>query len=73
MIAVEDHGIGIPSAIKTKIFDMAGAGQRSGTAGEQPFGLGLAISRQIIETHGGKIWVESEPEKGSVFYIELPL
>lgn len=73
LIAVEDHGIGIPAAIKTKIFDMSGAGQRSGTAGEEPFGLGLAISRQIIETHGGRIWVESEPEKGSVFYIELPL
>jgi len=73
LIAVEDHGIGIPAAIKTKIFDMSGEGQRSGTAGEQPYGLGLAISRQIIETHGGKIWVESEPEKGSIFYIELPL
>lgn len=73
LIAVEDHGIGIPAAIKTKIFDMSGEGQRSGTAGEQPYGLGLAISRQIIETHGGRIWVESEPEKGSIFYIELPL
>ncbi|NQX39388.1 Signal transduction histidine kinase [Pedobacter steynii] len=73
LIAVEDHGIGIPAAIKTKIFDMSGEGQRSGTAGEQPYGLGLAISRQIIESHGGRIWVESEPEKGSIFYIELPL
>ena len=73
LIAVEDHGIGIPAAIKTKIFDMSGEGQRSGTAGEKPYGLGLAISRQIIETHGGRIWVESEPEKGSIFYIELPL
>lgn len=73
LIAVEDHGIGIPDAIKTKIFDMSGEGQRSGTAGEQPYGLGLAISRQIIETHGGRIWVESEPEKGAIFYIELPL
>lgn len=73
LIAVKDHGIGIPAAIKTKIFDMSGEGQRSGTAGEQPYGLGLAISRQIIETHGGRIWVESEPDQGSVFYIELPL
>ncbi|MBB5621375.1 signal transduction histidine kinase/Tfp pilus assembly protein PilF [Pedobacter cryoconitis] len=73
LIAVADHGIGVPTAIQDKIFDMFGQAKRSGTAGEQPFGLGLAISKQIIETHGGKIWVESEAGKGSIFYVELPL
>jgi signal transduction histidine kinase len=72
LIAVSDHGIGIPSAIQSKIFDMFGQAKRSGTAGEQPFGLGLAISRQIIENHGGKIWVESETDQGSTFFVELP-
>ncbi|MET4140211.1 signal transduction histidine kinase/Tfp pilus assembly protein PilF [Pedobacter sp. UYP1] len=73
LIAVKDHGIGVPAAIQNKIFDMFGQAKRSGTAGEQPFGLGLAISKQIIETHGGRIWVESEVGQGSVFYVELPL
>ncbi|WP_170132686.1 tetratricopeptide repeat-containing sensor histidine kinase [Pedobacter cryoconitis] len=73
LIAVEDHGIGVPTAIQNKIFDMFGQAKRSGTAGEQPFGLGLAISKQIIERHGGKIWVESEAGQGSVFYVELPV
>lgn len=73
LIAVEDHGIGIPADIKHKIFDMFSQAKRSGTAGEQPFGIGLAISKQIIESHGGKIWVESEANQGSVFYVEFPL
>ncbi|QNK61905.1 tetratricopeptide repeat-containing sensor histidine kinase [Pedobacter sp. PAMC26386] len=73
LITVVDHGIGIPPVIQHKIFDMFGQAKRSGTAGEQPFGLGLAISKQIIENHGGKIWVESKTNEGSSFYVELPL
>lgn len=73
LIAVADHGIGIPAAIQNKIFDMFGQAKRSGTAGEQSFGLGLAISKQIIEKHGGKIWVESQTDQGSTFFVELPL
>jgi signal transduction histidine kinase len=71
-IRVEDHGIGIPDKLKDKVFDMFTEARRTGTAGEQTFGLGLAISRQIIEAHGGTIWFESSPGKGSTFYIELP-
>ncbi len=72
-IAVKDNGIGIPEEIAAKIFDMFTDAQRKGTTGEQSFGLGLAISKQIVEAHGGKIWFESEAEKGTVFYVELPL
>jgi signal transduction histidine kinase len=35
-------------------------------------GLGLPIAKGIIESHGGKIWVESEPDKGSIFHIKIP-
>jgi signal transduction histidine kinase len=73
LIAVKDHGIGIPAEMKDKIFDMFTEAKRTGTAGEQAFGLGLAISKQIVEAHGGKIWFESKPGQGTTFYVELPV
>jgi signal transduction histidine kinase len=73
LISVEDHGIGIPTEMQDKIFDMFTEAKRPGTAGEQPFGLGLAISKQIVEAHGGKIGFESKPGQGTTFYVELPL
>ncbi|GAA4321956.1 hypothetical protein GCM10023149_21990 [Mucilaginibacter gynuensis] len=73
LIVIKDKGIGIPIAMQSKIFDPFTTARRSGTQGEQPFGLGLYISKQIIEAHHGKIWVESEPGKGTSFYIELPV
>lgn len=72
-IRVKDQGIGIPEDMKDKIFDMFTISRRAGTAGEQSFGLGLSISRQIVEAHGGTIWCESAPGNGSTFYIELPM
>lgn len=71
-IKVKDQGIGISEDMKDKIFDMFTISQRVGTAGEQSFGLGLSISRQIVEAHGGTIWCESSPGNGSTFYVELP-
>ena len=72
-IGVADEGIGIPVEIEDKIFEMFTEAKRPGTAGEQPFGLGLAISKQIVEAHGGKIWFERKASKGTIFFIELPL
>ncbi|MCK7553732.1 ATP-binding protein [Chitinophaga sedimenti] len=66
-IKVVDLGIGVPADMKDKIFDMFTISRRPGTAGEQSFGLGLSISRQIIEAHGGTIWCESSPGNGSTF------
>ena len=71
-IQVEDQGIGIPAEMKNKVFDLFTDAKRMGTAGEQSFGLGLNISRQIIEAHDGKIWFESTENKGSSFFITLP-
>lgn len=70
-ISVVDHGIGIPLSLKDKVFDMFTEAKRPGTAGEQTFGLGLAISRQIVEAHGGSIWFESVPGSGTTFFVEL--
>ena len=73
LIAIKDNGIGIPADMRNKIFDLFTEAKRPGTAGEQPFGLGLAISKQIVEAHGGKIWFESNQGKGTTFFVELPI
>ncbi len=72
VISVADRGIGIPTEMGNKIFDMFTDTKRPGTAGEEPFGLGLAISKQIVEAHGGNIWYESHAGDGTTFYVELP-
>ena len=71
IISVTDYGIGIPNELKDLIFNMFTPAKRTGTIGEPSYGLGLSISKQIIEKHDGKIWFESTPNKGSVFYILL--
>lgn len=71
-VSVTDTGIGIPPAKHTVIFDrfkQLGDTMRGKPKGT---GLGLAISQEIIEHHGGRIWVESEPGKGSTFIFTLP-
>jgi signal transduction histidine kinase len=71
-IAVADNGIGIPPEHKDSIFEMFTPAKKTGTNGEQPFGLGLSISKRIIESHGGKIWFESTAGAGTTFFVELP-
>lgn len=73
LIRVQDQGIGIPPELGNEIFEMFTRAKRPGTSGEKPFGLGLSISRQIVEAHGGKIWFESQPGQGTTFYITLPV
>ncbi len=73
IIKVTDQGIGIAPEMLDKLFSMPTEAMRTGTAGETSYGMGLAISKQIIDAHGGNIWVESEPGEGSAFYVELPL
>src|SRR5690606_10958610 len=74
-ISVKDRGIGIPEHLRTRICDMFTDARRTGTAGEQPSGLSLAISRHIVEAHGGRIWFESDAElgDGTTFFVELPV
>ncbi|HSI74668.1 MAG TPA: HAMP domain-containing sensor histidine kinase [Lunatimonas sp.] len=73
LIVVKDVGIGIPDKIKESIFELFTNSKRVGTAGETPYGMGLAISKQIVTAHEGRIWFESEEGKGTTFFVELPL
>ena len=69
---VKDTGIGIPEKYQDKIFDRFRQVEDAKTRTYGGNGLGLAISKNLVELMGGKIWVESEPGKGSVFYFTLP-
>lgn len=73
-VAVIDSGIGIPKDKIDSLFQrFVQVGRKAGGAGPQGTGLGLAISKGIVESHKGKIWVESEINKGSSFIFTLPL
>ena len=72
LISVADNGIGIPPDQKDSVFEMFTPAKKNGTDGEQPFGLGLSISKKIVEMHNGNIWFESNAGNGTIFYIELP-
>ena len=69
---VSDTGIGIPEQYHKKIFERFRQVEDAKTRTYGGNGLGLAISKNLVELMGGKIWVESEPGKGSAFYFTLP-
>jgi signal transduction histidine kinase len=72
-VAVTDTGPGIPADQELKIFDQFHQVDNSNTKAKGGSGLGLAIAKQIVEMHGGRIWVVSTVGKGSTFQLELPI
>jgi GAF domain-containing protein len=71
-VAVADTGPGIPEEHQARIFEQFHQVDSSSTRAKGGTGLGLAIAKQIVEMHGGRIWVVSMPGKGSTFQMELP-
>src|SRR6516162_247373 len=72
-VAVRDTGPGIAEADQAKIFEEFQQSESTHTKAKGGAGLGLAISKRIIEMHGGRIWVESQPGQGSTFAFTLPV
>ena len=70
--SVQDEGAGIPLEEQDRIFERFSQASRGGAQKKGGTGLGLTICRNIIEQHGGKIWVESTVGEGSCFYFVLP-
>lgn len=72
-IAVSDNGVGMNDETRKKLFDISTNITTKGTANEKGSGLGLILCKEFIEKHGGKIWIESEEGRGSIFKFTLPL
>lgn len=72
LIEISDNGIGIPADELPRIFEEFYRASNAKELERDGTGLGLSIAKQVIEIHGGRIWVESEEGKGSKFSIELP-
>ena len=66
-LEIVDNGHGVPDEVRERIFDPFYTTKARG------LGLGLAISRSIVEAHGGRIWAESAPGSGATFVVELPV
>ncbi len=73
LIRVSDEGIGIPPHEQERIFERFYRVENEVTRRTQGAGLGLSVCRSIVEAHGGHIWVDSTPGKGSTFYFTLPV
>ena len=69
---MRDTGPGIPAGDLEKLFRKFSRASTAATEGEKGTGLGLSIAKEIVELHGGRIWVESEEGKGSYFAFSIP-
>ena len=72
LICIEDTGIGISEENQKKLFNAKKNFTTNGTENEKGTGLGLTISKDLVELNNGRIWLESTPNIGSKFFIELP-
>ncbi len=71
-IVVEDEGVGIPVEERTRIFERFSRVSSPSTRGISGTGIGLAIVARLVELHGGTVWVDDAPVRGSRFHVRLP-
>jgi signal transduction histidine kinase len=71
-VAVHDTGIGIAPEDQEVVFEAFRQAGHNYTNKQEGTGLGLALTRKFVELHGGRIWLESEPGKGSTFTFTIP-
>lgn len=72
IISVKDSGIGMDEELKGKLFNPAEKVSRTGTEDESSTGLGLLLCKEFVDYHKGRIWVESQPNQGTTFFVEIP-
>ena len=72
-VSVADNGVGISAEERAKLFNRFFRAESAHLTGASGAGLGLHITRSLVELHGGRIWFESEPGKGSTFFVTFPI
>ncbi len=72
LITIQDNGIGIPGKYHAGLFDKFTKARRPGLHQEPTTGLGMSIVKTIIEWHKGRVWFESEENRGTTFFVEVP-
>ncbi|HEU4789954.1 MAG TPA: HAMP domain-containing sensor histidine kinase, partial [Flavobacterium sp.] len=72
VVSITDTGIGMDTKILNNLFKLDVRTNRNGTENEPSTGLGLILCKEFVEKHNGKIWVESEVNKGTTFYFSFP-
>jgi len=73
VIGISDQGVGISLSDQAKLFEPFQRLGQSRLEGVRGLGLGLLVCRRLVEAHGGRIWLKSEPGRGSTFFITMPL
>lgn len=72
VISVKDSGVGMNASQLEKLFKIDQSTSTAGTEQEAGTGLGLILCKEFVDKHNGKIWAESKPDEGTIFFIELP-
>jgi signal transduction histidine kinase len=73
LLTIRDRGIGIPAHEQARIFGRFVRAENARAAEITGTGLGLYLSRELVERHGGRLWFESMEDEGTTFFLSLPL
>ncbi|MEQ8677989.1 MAG: GAF domain-containing sensor histidine kinase [Aggregatilineales bacterium] len=73
VFSVQDNGVGIPAELHDRVFDRFYRGNQEGVQHVSGTGLGLSLVKTVVENHSGKIWLESEPNVGTTFFVSVPI